>query len=40
MEEVVGTLGKAYKWELPVKARASDKVDQLEKSIEVQNRLK
>ena len=36
----MGTLGKAYKWELPVKARASDKVDQLEKSIEVQNRLK
>ena len=34
MEEVVGILGKACKWELPVKARASDKVDQLEKSIE------
>ena len=34
MEEVVGTLGKAYKWEFPVKARASDEVDQLEKSIE------
>jgi translocation protein SEC63 len=34
MEEVVGTLGKAYKWELPVKPRASDEVDQLEKSIE------
>ena len=34
MEEVVGTLGKAYKWELPVKARASDEVDQLEKSVE------
>ena len=33
MEEVVGTLGKAYKWELPVKARASGEVDQLEKSI-------
>ena len=30
----MGTLGKAYKWELPVKARASDEVDQLEKSIE------
>ena len=34
IEEVVGTLGKTYKWELPVKARASDEVDQLEKSIE------
>ena len=34
MEEVVGTPGKAYKWELPVKAGASDEVDQLEKSIE------
>ena len=34
MEEVVGTLGKAFKWELPLKARASDEVDQLEKSIE------
>ena len=31
MEEVVCTLGKSYKWELPVKARASDEV---EKSIE------
>ena len=34
MEEVVGTLGKAYKWELPGKAKASDEVDQLEKTIE------
>ena len=34
MEEVVGTLGKAYKWELPVTAKASDEVDQLEKTIE------
>jgi hypothetical protein len=34
MEEVVGTLGKASKWELPVNARATDEVDQLEKSIE------
>jgi len=33
MEEVVGTLGKAYKWEFPTKARASDEVDQLEKTI-------
>ena len=33
MEKDVGTLGKAYKWELPVKARASDEVDQ-EKSAE------
>ena len=32
--EIVGTLGKAYNWELPVKARASDEVDQLEKSVE------
>ena len=30
----MGTLGKAYKWELPVKAKASDEVDRLEKSIE------
>ena len=32
----MGILGKAYKWdsELPVKAWASDEVDQLEKSIE------
>ena len=34
MEKVVGTPGKAYKWELPVKAGTSDEVDQLEKSIE------
>jgi translocation protein SEC63 len=34
IEEVLGTLGKAYKWEFPVKARASDEDDQLEKSIE------
>lgn len=34
MEEVVGTLGKAYKWELSVKAKASDELDQLENSIE------
>ena len=34
MEEVVGTLGKAYKWELLMKARESDEVDHLEKSIE------
>ena len=34
MEEIVGALGKAYKWELPAKVRASDEVDQLEKSIE------
>ena len=34
MEEVVGTLGKAYKWELPAKVRASDEVDRLEKIIE------
>jgi translocation protein SEC63 len=26
--------GKAYRWELPLKARASEEVDQLEKSIE------
>ena len=31
MEEIVSTLGKAYKWELPVKARASE---ELEKVIE------
>ena len=34
MEEVVGALGKVYKWELPVKARAFVEVDRLEKSIE------
>ena len=33
MEEVVGTLGKAYKWELPAKAKVSDEIDQLEKTI-------
>lgn len=34
MEEVVGVLGKAYKWELPVDTRVSAEVDQLEKTIE------
>ncbi|KAF8164785.1 Sec63 Brl domain-containing protein [Crassisporium funariophilum] len=34
MEEVVGALGKAYKWELPVtKSKASTEMEQIEKSI-------
>jgi translocation protein SEC63 len=39
IEEVVGTLGKTYKWELPVKARPSDEVVRLNEN-SVQNGLK
>ena len=40
MDEVIGTLvGETYKWELLVKARASDEVDQLEKSRSIEGKL-